>query len=131
MAMSEEHKKAIRNGRIEASAVKAYLKALAARRPGRPLTVETLEARLARVVDKLEVEADPVKRLELIQVRLDIEDQIGELADAADFDSLESDFKRHAASYSERKGITYPAWREVGVPASVLKEAGIPETRRR
>jgi hypothetical protein len=31
----------------------------------------------------------------------------------------------YAASYGARKGITYAAWREVGVPVSVLKAAGI------
>ena len=30
-----------------------------------------------------------------------------------------------AAEYSERKGITYSAWRELGVPAAVLKRAGV------
>ena len=29
------------------------------------------------------------------------------------------------AAYSERKGISYAAWREIGVPAAVLKRAGI------
>jgi hypothetical protein len=32
---------------------------------------------------------------------------------------------KSAAPYSERKGITYSAWREVGVPANVLEKAGI------
>ena len=48
-----------------------------------------------------------------------------------DVGSLESEFKKHVASYSERKGVTYTAWRESGVPAKVLREAGIKETRRR
>ncbi len=30
-----------------------------------------------------------------------------------------------AAKYAERKGISYAAWRELGVPADVLKKAGI------
>ncbi len=30
-----------------------------------------------------------------------------------------------AKAYGERKGITYAAWREVGVPDAVLKTAGI------
>ena len=38
---------------------------------------------------------------------------------------LENDFVRVAKSFSERKGISYKAWREVGVPARVLKLAGI------
>ena len=34
-------------------------------------------------------------------------------------------FVEAAAPYGERKGISYKAWREVGVPAAVLKRAGI------
>jgi hypothetical protein len=30
-----------------------------------------------------------------------------------------------AASYSARQGISYDAWREIGVPAAVLREAGV------
>ena len=46
-------------------------------------------------------------------------------------DVLELGFVEHAASYSDRKGVSYTAWREFGVPASVLRTAGIKETRRR
>ncbi len=31
----------------------------------------------------------------------------------------------NAKSYGERKGISYEAWRQLGVPAEVLKRAGI------
>ena len=34
-----------------------------------------------------------------------------------------------AKNYCERKGITYSTWREVGVPAEVLKKAGISRRR--
>ena len=30
-----------------------------------------------------------------------------------------------AAEYGRRKGITYAAWREAGVPSAVLSRAGI------
>jgi hypothetical protein len=39
--------------------------------------------------------------------------------------ALEKEFVRAAKGYSERKGITYGAWREFGVPAEVLRKAGI------
>jgi hypothetical protein len=32
---------------------------------------------------------------------------------------------KNARAYSRAKGISYGAWREVGVPADVLREAGI------
>jgi hypothetical protein len=38
---------------------------------------------------------------------------------------LESAFVKSARSYSERKGISYAAWRQVGVEPAVLKKAGI------
>ena len=37
-------------------------------------------------------------------------------------------FVKVARSYSERQGITYTTWREIGVDAAVLSKAGI--TRR-
>ena len=39
--------------------------------------------------------------------------------------ALEQDFIKAAAEYGRRKGITYAAWREVGVAPSVLKAARI------
>jgi hypothetical protein len=131
MAMSKEHKEALKQGRAESRAIKAYLGALERRRPGRPVTESGLKTRLEKVSEKLSSEKDSLKRLELIQTRLDLEGQLKTLADSANLEGLEAAFKKHAPSYSERKGITYTAWREAGVPAAVLKSAGIPETRRR
>lgn len=34
-------------------------------------------------------------------------------------------FVQYASTFSERNKITYPVWREMGVPPKVLKEAGI------
>ena len=42
-----------------------------------------------------------------------------------DIGELEAGFVAVAKSYSERKGLTYAAWREAGVDARVLKQAGI------
>lgn len=130
MAMSEEHKAALAQGRREGRAVKQYLKMVGSRRPGRPVTKESLEKRIASLSEKIEAEDDPLKKLELIQNRLDAEDQMAELADSVDADEVEKEFIEVAKSYSERKGITYTAWRESGVSAQVLREAGIPRTRR-
>jgi len=129
--MSEEHKAALKQGRAESRAIKAYLGALERRRPGRPVTESGLKTRLDKVSEKLSSEEDPLKKLELIQTRIDLEEQLKSLSDSANIDQLEAGFKKHVPSYSERKGITYTAWREAGVPAAVLKSAGIPETRRR
>jgi len=130
MAMSEAHKEALATGRRESRAVKAYLEALAAKRPGRPVTTESVKKKLATLEEKLAAEPDPLKRLDLVQAKLDAEDQLAGLEDQADFDALEREFVSIATSYSERKGISYSAWREVGVGAGVLKDAGVPRTRR-
>jgi hypothetical protein len=131
MPMSQEHKDALAKGRSEARAIKAYLHALDSRRPGRPVTKESLEKRLDRVVSKLADEADPLKRLDLMQSKLDIETTLSNVEDGANIEELASGFVAHAGSYSDRKGITYTAWRQFGVPAEVLRKAGIAETRRR
>lgn len=130
MAMSEAHKEALAKGRRESRAVKAYLEALASKRPGRPVTTESVQKKLASLEEKLAAEADPLKRLDLVQAKLDAEDQLAQLSDGADMSALEHEFVSIAKSYSDRKGISYSAWREVGVTAPVLKEAGIPRTRR-
>ena len=45
--------------------------------------------------------------------------------DGLDLQQLEAGFIECAWEYGNRKGITYTAWREVGVPAATLKAAGI------
>jgi hypothetical protein len=39
--------------------------------------------------------------------------------------SYERAFVANAKPYGERRGISYQAWRQLGVPASVLRQAGI------
>lgn len=130
MPMSEEHKAALAQGRREGRAVKDYLRLLNSRRPGRPVTRESLEKRIAGLTEKIDSEDDPLKKLEMIQSRIDAEDQMSELEDAVDADAIEKEFIEVAKSYSDRKGISYSAWREAGVSAQVLRDAGVPRTRR-
>jgi len=131
MAMSQEHKDALAKGRLEARAIKAYLKALDSRRPGRPVTKDSLQKRLERVHVKLAEESDPLKKIDLMQSKLDLQSALANAGDGANPDELVAGFEAHAGPYSERKGITYTAWRQFGVPADVLRRAGIAETRRR
>lgn len=67
----------------------------------------------------------PVERLELVQKRMDIQNY---LDNNVEDPSLEENFLKVAKSFGDRKGITYAAWREMGVPASLLKAAGIDRT---
>jgi len=63
--------------------------------------------------------------LKLTQERIDLGHELDELSFAQDIGPLEKEFLRVAKSYGERNGITYSAWREIGVEPAVLKKAGI------
>jgi len=130
MAMSKKHKEAIVKGRKETTAVKAYLDVLGSRRPGRPVTTETLSTKLKTINDKIAAESDPIRRVSLYQARINAEDALAAASQAVDFDQIEAGFVENAAAFSERKGISYSAWREAGVSAVTLKSAGIARTRR-
>ncbi len=130
MAMSAEHKAALAKGRRESRLIKAYLTALRSRRPGRPVTADSIRTRLENIDSRLATEMDPLKALDLHQERLDTEEALRSAEASRDVGDAEKGFIEVAASYSDRKGISYTAWRQVGVAASVLKAAGIPRTRR-
>lgn len=130
MALSDEHKAALAKGRRESRIIKNYLKALQARRPGRPVTPEGVRKRLSTIEDRLGTEEHAVKLLDLHQEKLDAEETLRQLEARQDLNQLEKQFVGVAKDYSGRKGISYMAWRQVGVAASVLKEAGVPRTRR-
>jgi len=129
MAMSPEHKAALAQGRREGRAVKQYLEGLGNRRPGRPVTPERLREKVAALEARIAAESDPLKALEMRQERIDAQAALSRAEAAEDFASLEGAFIEHALSYSERKGISYSAWREAGVPAEVLRRAGISRAR--
>lgn len=124
--MTEDHKQALAVGRAEGRMVRAYLEALESSRPkrGRKRTKESISRRLERIETELE-EADPLKRLQLTQERLDLSEELEQMDNGIDLSRLESDFTKVAKGYAERKGITYAAFRQIGVPAAVLKKAGI------
>jgi hypothetical protein len=128
--MSEEHKAALAEGRNQGRSVRRYLEALDLHRPkrGRRRTRDSMQKRLARIDDELAV-ADPLKRLRLIQERLDLNAELEALSAKVDLTGLEADFIEAAGAYSARKGISYAAWRELGVEPAVLKRAGISRAR--
>jgi hypothetical protein len=124
--MSDSHKAALAEGRAQSRAVRAYLEALEAHKPkrGRKRTADSMKKRL----DKIDAEytgADPLKRLQLAQERLDLQDELAASENTVDLAGLESEFISAAKGYGERKGIGHAAWREVGVPVATLKAAGI------
>ena len=124
--MSVEHKAALAEGRDQGRAVRRYLEALEANKPkrGRKRSPDSMKKRLAAVEDEIAA-ADPLKRLHLVQERLDLQASLEASKATVDIDELEKEFVEAAATYSQRKGISYSAWRELGVPSSVLDRAGI------
>lgn len=127
--MSPEHKAALAAGREQGRAVKAYLEGLAATKPkrGRRRSTESMQARLAEIDEQLPT-ADPFKQLQLTQERLDLVEKLSAEEPTVDMEKLEADFIRVAKAYAENKKISYAAFRAVGVPADVLKKAGIPRS---
>lgn len=125
-AMSSAHKEALAEGRRQGRIVRDYLEGIDARRAkrGRPRTPQSIEQRMSKIDESLQ-EASPVERLQLVQERLDLASELEALAAARNAEDVEAEFVDVAAAYSDRKGISYAAWREVGVPAAVLKQAGI------
>jgi hypothetical protein len=129
--MTEGHKAALATGRRESRAIKAYLAAIATpKRRGRPVSPEILEGKIETLDEKIRLTTDPLARVDLIQARLDTQAALDQMNATTDMEALEEGFVRHAASYSQRKGITWTAWREIGVPASVLAAAGVKRTRK-
>lgn len=124
--MSDSHKAALAQGRNQGRAVRLYLEALESSKPkrGRKRTREAISKRLAAVEADIPT-ADPVKRLQLVQERIDLQAELDTKEDTVNLEAVEKDFAAAAKPYSERKGISYAAWRQVGVPASALKAAGI------
>ena len=114
--MTEEDKAKVQAGMAEARAIRAYLAVVQSEsfrsRGPRAKSVEQLQEAIANTVD-------PIERLKLRP----------KLREALDIGMTEADlaknFLEHVVSFSEKHGITYADWRDEGVPASVLKEAGI------
>jgi hypothetical protein len=113
--------------RAETNAVAAYLTALKGPRPSGSSKAkrEGLMRRRAQVEQWISEERSPIREVELIQQRLDIDARLAQLDQAARLPELEEAFVNVAASWSKRSGISAAALREVGVPAGVLRRAGL------
>ena len=124
--MTAQHKAAHAEGRSEGRAVKNYLEALQQNRPkrGRRRTPDSIKKRLA-AIDASYGDVSALQQLQLAQERMDLQREMEAMGNKVDLSALESDFVQTASKYAQRKGISYAAWRELGVPADVLKKAGI------
>lgn len=125
-SMTDDHKAAIAEGREQARTVGRYLEALEVHKPrrGRKVTQESLQKKLERIETEL-AEADPLERLNLLQQKKDITQQLETKTPETDIKALEAEFVKVAKTYAERKGIARSTFVEVGVPADVIKAAGI------
>jgi hypothetical protein len=124
--MTEAHKAALAEGRASGRVVRDYLSALELNRPkrGRKRTAESIVERLEQIELALPT-SPPLVRLKLVQDRIDLRQELEVLESKADMTAEEDAFVDVAAGYSARKGISYDAWRELGVPTDVLRRAGI------
>ncbi|MCE2527063.1 MAG: hypothetical protein J4G00_05990 [Actinomycetia bacterium] len=126
--LSPEVRAARAAARAETRAVRVYLEGLQAS-VGHRGRRKPPQQELAEVQAQLETESDQLRRLSLIQKRIDAQRRLAEYKDPVAIDALEAEFVNVAKSYSARKGISYKAWREMGVAAAVLSKGGIPRTR--
>jgi len=114
--------------KAEVAAIREYLKALEQNAPrrGRKRTPDGIRRQLASVASEMEG-ATVTRQLDLVQQRINLEAELEALEQTGSIDlsALEANFVDHAAAYGGRRGISYAAWREVGVSATTLKAAGI------
>lgn len=124
--MSDSHKAALAEGRDQGRAVRRYLETLEAHKPkrGRKRTPESVQKRLANINEQL-ADADALTRLHLVQERMNLEAELATSDNTDDMKGVEDDFVAAAAPYGARKGITYAAWRHLGVDPAVLRRAGV------
>jgi hypothetical protein len=124
--MSDSHKAALAEGRDQGRAVRRYLEALEAHKPkrGRKRTPESVQKRLETINERL-ADADALTRLHLVQERMNLETELASTGNGVDIQALEDEFVTAAAPYGARKGITYAAWRQLGVDPGVLRRAGV------
>jgi hypothetical protein len=124
--MTKTHKAALAVGRAESRTVRDYLEAVRRNKPkrGRKRTPDSIKKRLAFIENEF-AESDAITQLKLSQERLDLAMELAEMTTAQQIGPLEKAFVKVARSYGDRNGITYTAWREIGVDPAVLKKAGI------
>ncbi len=112
--------------RAASTAVADYLESLEQHKPkrGRKRTEQSIRRELREAEAKLAA-ATPGRRPGWAQRKVELEGELRSLASRDDHAEKERAFVGAAARYSEQKGISYAAWRELGVPADVLGKAGI------
>lgn len=113
--------------RNEREAVRVYLERLRSDRVGRSESRQVVHRELSWVESELLDVRDSVGELRLLQNRQHLLRELNAID--GDLDSAGSSDERAfivaAASYGRRQGVSFAAWRAIGVPADVLRSAGI------
>ncbi len=124
--MDADHKAKLAQGRADARAVKGYLEFLETNRPkrGRRRTKEGITKRLSAIDSEL-TDASALTRLNLYQEQTDLQDELEAMQQKTDGSELRAAFIEAAARYSRSKGIEKAAFRQMGIDAATLREAGI------
>ena len=123
--MGAEHKASLIAGRARAATVRRYLELLeGSKAKAKGGSAESIERQLAQIDQQL-ASAPPLKRLQLLQEQEEARRHLASLAGEAQLAQAEADFVAVAREYATQKRIGHKAWRSVGVPAAVLKRAGI------
>jgi len=129
--LSAAHKRALAEGRTMSATVDRYLSAVnTTKQRGRKVSKATLTQRLAAARERAKSTTGVEKVLAAQEVR-DLQNKLASMnaASGTDVKSLEAEFVRIAKKFGENRGIGYGAWRDAGVPAVVLKKAGVARTR--
>jgi len=129
--LSAAHKQALAEGRTMSAVVDRYLSAVnTPKRRGRKVSKAALVQRLTESRAKAK-SANGVDKVLAAQEVRDLEVRIANMdtATGGDIKNLESAFVKIARQFGENRGIGYGAWRDAGVPAVVLKKAGVARTR--
>ena len=129
--LSASHKRALAEGRTMSATVDRYLSAVnTPKRRGRKVSKAALQQRLVDARAKAK-SATGVDRVLAAQEVRDLQTRIAavDASSGGDVKSLEAAFVKIAKRFGENRGIGYGAWRDAGVPAPVLKRAGIARTR--
>jgi hypothetical protein len=129
--LSAAHKRALAEGRTMSATVDRYLSAVnTPKRRGRKVSKSALQQRLVDARTKAKSATGVDKVLAAQEVR-DLHARIANLdtGSGGDMKILEAAFIRIAKRFGGNRGIGYGAWRDAGVPAVVLRKAGVARTR--
>lgn len=129
--LSAAHKKALAEGRTISNTVDRYLQLVnAPKRRGRKVSTDSIKAKITKL--SREAKSPGVKSVLAIQEMRDLEKRLASMSESGNGASVkqaEDAFVKIAKKFGENRGVGYGAWRDAGVPAIVLKRAGIERTR--